>query len=773
MALLKKDKPQTELYGCMAEQLDVFLGVETKPFLERLFEVIKSQEYVTSISSSSQETENSQPLSSQSTNTSASPASLKKSTKDDEGKDDRVVTSSKSQQQLTVTTPSKSKSQEPQTASSQPRDIRRRRISNRSRSRSRSRSKSPELIRNRRSRSRDRVNYSSSQRDKSQRYRETGGEGVPLSRRYDHGRKSDRTSPKPYNRGGAVRRSRSRSTSPVFRKSPKLQLQSQPSSSQEEFFENKSKRCRDFDEKGYCMRGETCPWDHGVDPVVLEDLNNPQIGINAPTALNIRTPNVHAEYNPDAPDIWNRGPFPPVGNRMMLNPPRQPYFGFRGTPGNMPFMPGMPRELIAVPVMGDPSNPNLINEPPPHMKRRFEGTDEVSGNIQEGAPKRKVPIGARLGPRVNNSGMNPSQNCSLELRKIPRGLNAISHLNDHFSKFGKITNIQIAYENDPEAAIVTFSSHAEANVAYRSTEAVLNNRFIKVFWHTGSNENNPMSGPTGSLPKPSELSVRRFPYQTAPAQTPQTTEGSENASDSQNSENQTNQKPAIPQATNNPNSFVSQASVAAQQQRLKAVKLNQATKEMIRKKQKEQQNTAVQLAHGLYQKKQELLQKNLQQMKQLLEKLEKTDQLDPARGHLMETIKGLQSIIDKLKQELETDSQQIVAKMHTSVPPQRKTKEQAQKELLDVELELISKEQHGDSDTYAIQKRYLELQKTLRAAGAQGAPSQHFQPQPRPTVARFGSTSVDRRPTTIKITGFTLDESDSVLGHFKVNFKIF
>lgn len=31
------------------------------------------------------------------------------------------------------------------------------------------------------------------------------------------------------------------------------------------------KRCRDYDEKGFCMRGEMCPYDHGVDPVVLED----------------------------------------------------------------------------------------------------------------------------------------------------------------------------------------------------------------------------------------------------------------------------------------------------------------------------------------------------------------------------------------------------------------------------------------------------------------------------------------------------------------------
>lgn len=100
----------------------------------------------------------------------------------------------------------------------------------------------------------------------------------------------------------------------------------------------------------------------------------------------------------------------------------------------------------------------------------------------------------------------PGGNCSLELKKIPSGLNDIMHLNNHFSKFGKIVNIQViffhfvqkiffewcnnfffcikvCYEDDPEAALITFSSHTEANVAYKSTEAVLNNRFIKVFWH--------------------------------------------------------------------------------------------------------------------------------------------------------------------------------------------------------------------------------------------------------------------------------------------------
>lgn len=31
------------------------------------------------------------------------------------------------------------------------------------------------------------------------------------------------------------------------------------------------RRCRDFHEKGFCMRGDSCPYDHGPDPVVVED----------------------------------------------------------------------------------------------------------------------------------------------------------------------------------------------------------------------------------------------------------------------------------------------------------------------------------------------------------------------------------------------------------------------------------------------------------------------------------------------------------------------
>ncbi|KAJ8982215.1 hypothetical protein NQ317_013517 [Molorchus minor] len=107
------------------------------------------------------------------------------------------------------------------------------------------------------------------------------------------------------------------------------------------------KRCRDFDEKGYCMRGEMCPFDHGVDPVVLEDAAltrvlsyNPNGAPAVVTAGGIPAPVLTAPghpligqrhpappdhpYNPQAPQIWRvsrfRGPRP-IG-MARVPPPR-------------------------------------------------------------------------------------------------------------------------------------------------------------------------------------------------------------------------------------------------------------------------------------------------------------------------------------------------------------------------------------------------------------------------------------------------------------------
>lgn len=631
--------------------------------------------------------------------------------------------------------------------------------------------------------------------------------------------------------------------------------------------QNKRQRCRDFEEKGYCMRGETCPWDHGVDPVVLEDINNPAL-ISIQSAPHMRG----GEYSPDAPELWTRGGVGVGGGggsgggggggNVGVNPfaPRAPGGGHRGGPPGtyprpalgagggsgggfragppfpfplvpFPLMPlaasgvaPLPRELISVPVVDAGQGGDVSAA---QGKRRYEPEDTVA--IAEGPTKRKIPINSRLGPRVagggggGGGGGGLQHNCSLELRKVPRGLNSIAHLNNHFSKFGKIVNIQISYEGDPEAAIITFSQHAEANVAYRSTEAVLNNRFIKVFWHAmsapnGGNNNNNNNNDGGAPNSASHIhqqmgaaakddgagnngSVSRRNYSihnivpavpTAAAATDAAAKAAAAAA--------TN--PMIPNAGNLTATGGAAAAAAAAQptsqsttatttttasQRAMTIRVNHAATQIIRKKQEDQVKAAVQLAHGLHKRKHDLVQEYLKQMRSAVELAERVENSDAQRASLLATIKNLQESIDRLNKEIASEQATITAQMAPQQPaiPVRKTKEQQKKELLDIELELIHQQQEGN-DTTAIQKRIEELQRSLNISGggAVGGPGgggggiggtnmkSHFasrnvggRVRPPPP----GSTSVDRRPTTLHITGFAVDDADALLGHFKVS----
>lgn len=632
----------------------------------------------------------------------------------------------------------------------------------------------------------------------------------------------------------------------------------------------KRQRCRDFDEKGYCVRGETCPWDHGVNPVVFEGLNN-----SALISMSLR------EYNPDAPDLWSRSA-PPTGALVAgatpgalmagaaaagINPftgAARPGAVMMGGPAGtvgFPQVPGADKTTngagplaaaeyartaaaaaaaaaagagfrAAAPMMPFPFNPAAITTPlqrelipipvvdasggsaaaaggdvtaamQAQSKRRFELEDSVA--IADGPTKRKIPAHSRLGPRV------PSlQNCSLELRKVPRGLNTIAHLNNHFAKFGKIVNIQISYDGDPEAAIVTFSTHAEANVAYRSTEAVLNNRFIKVFWHTAdpsSNEGNSSMTQQSGGRKNSQYHLNNVPAVPTPtadsAKTANTSQsqaaaGTNTFSSSSGVSSSTHDTTTTTTANSSTATTTVQAThVPPTSLRLKnnippRTQPTGVTSANFRKKQEEQVKAVAQLANGLRKRKQELLQSYVKQMKSALELVERCEPTDPQRGKTLETIKFLQETIDKLRKEIAAEQEQIQAQMQNQnqPPPVKKSKEQQKKELLDIELELFAQQQEGN-DTTAIQKRLEELQRSLGivpgtaasaiAGGVGGSPlgvgkPGHFMTGGRPIPrgrASYpeGSTRVDRRPKTIVVTGFSSEDAEFVLGHFKVSLE--
>jgi RNA-binding protein 26 len=71
-------------------------------------------------------------------------------------------------------------------------------------------------------------------------------------------------------------------------------------------------------------------------------------------------------------------------------------------------------------------------------------------------------------------------NSTIIVENIPAENCVIDKVNEYFKQFGTITNISL----QPEAskAVIQFSSHQEADAAYSSPEVIFNNRFVKVYW---------------------------------------------------------------------------------------------------------------------------------------------------------------------------------------------------------------------------------------------------------------------------------------------------
>ncbi|CAG7718477.1 unnamed protein product [Allacma fusca] len=531
-----------------------------------------------------------------------------------------------------------------------------------------------------------------------------------------------------------------------------------------------SDRCRDFDEKGLCMRGELCPFDHGKDPVVLEDISVSPRGttgefMGVGGANNVYAPQI---LRPTMPIISNPSMEPPLCWGGVPPPFRPRHMGgmrhrgpmARPPPIGFPIMPQ--RELINIPVTGACGDQMLDVRGPPPPGHHMGGIHRMRGGIHTNRGGR-----GRGGFDHGRLGMKPARNfanCSLEVKKIPRELNNIMDLNSHFLRFGKIVNIQINFENDPEAALITFSSPLEANLAYRSTEAVLNNRFIRVFWHNKEKENEEGEGTSES--GTTRVSVKdRLGMPEGP-------------------DEKVEQEKILVSGNNltktvyNPGLLAKKAETAGDKiQAVEAIKKSQealSTLEHQKKVKEESQRNARKLMVDLRKRKQDMLHEQIEQQKKLISKLELC-KTKPEREGLMTLIKSLQESIEGIKKDLDTSKNQS-----PSIAPKIKEEAPGVKEILDAELDLINKEQEG-GDTNALQKKVHELRAQAQAFGhfprGGGRGGVNFRGLGRgfSAAARRGRgggkrfrllRKVDRRPTTICVTGFPAVKLKEILAQF-------
>uniref|UniRef100_A0A8K9VEI0 RNA binding motif protein 26 n=1 Tax=Oncorhynchus mykiss TaxID=8022 RepID=A0A8K9VEI0_ONCMY len=630
------------------------------------------------------------------------------------------------------------------------------------------------------------------------------------------------------------------------------------------------KRCRDYDEKGFCMRGDICPFDHGIDPVVVEDVNLPNMFQAPPPIPGVAQPPPGLPPPPGPPPLMTpppvnlRPPVPLTGSLppvFYLNlcpaPPGPPHqaSGMDAPPssiansvptivttGTRPSIPQPPAPLFPPgqydPDMYNPEDPSLTNTSRPVYRHRVNAQrpnligltmgedlphrdrDQMPNRMRivlDSASRKRSAVshhGAMLpkkpwsdkpnfnqqnlqGGFHNKNPQNQNQkapfgsNTKLSVLQIPQGLNNISKLNQHFSKFGTIVNLQVTYGNDPEGALIQFDSHEEAKRALQSPEAVLNNRFIRVLWHCEDEMGQQGMGHLLSLTEPvvqqpatslkQSVKDRLGPL---PADCSEPNQDSRVASQNDFKSNLSMKerlgfasKPGSTPSGPAGKVFSTSTGLTKTVYNMAALKAAQktalfagvtATEEAMKNKQE-----ALRLQQEMRKKKQEILEKHIETQKLLICKLEKNKTMKAGdKAVIMTTLGTLTKSITKLQQEIKGLSNP------SGVRGAPKSKAQAQKELLDTELDLYKKTQSGE-DTVQLKIRYTQLQLEAakrgilapgrgRGAHARGRGGLRGRGRGRGCRGRGlpVHSTVDHRPRALEISGFTETDLQDLLPHF-------
>ncbi|KAI1710351.1 PWI domain-containing protein [Ditylenchus destructor] len=298
------------------------------------------------------------------------------------------------------------------------------------------------------------------------------------------------------------------------------------------------RRCRDFHEKGYCTRGDKCAYDHGPDPVVIDNnafdaivsrsappptisahpLTSTAMGVPGYNPINPPPPGLETKsvfgtspstepYNPEAPALTTSSalatkmdfsvPPPPLPSLPYSAPPPAAPLSYGSTPaasttglvtvvgGPTPYNPAQSTRIAQDSMVTSTAGSGFGSN--------FSGyTSQSQSNMSSGPPtsfssRGRGMRGSRFKPYGVQSRINPAL-CSLLVKKIPPEQNKIVMLDQHFGKFGQITNLHVQYQGQPDTALVTFKTRRDAMNAMRSTEPIFNNRFIKVFWQTETDQ---------------------------------------------------------------------------------------------------------------------------------------------------------------------------------------------------------------------------------------------------------------------------------------------
>lgn len=222
--------------------------------------------------------------------------------------------------------------------------------------------------------------------------------------------------------------------------------------------QKKRGRCRDYDTKGYCARGQNCMFEHSNETEATFKLPAPhmsgQIQIPAEGQLILTPQNAPGI---DIPDLTHQADYDPNNATMVI----------------------------------DSQLSHLPQQQPPHPNNGYlnQGKDARQGQ----QPRKKG------GPRAPFSAAGPVHDrtqTKVVVESIPEENFEEEQVRGFFSQFGNIVKVtMMPYKR---LAVVEYDNWGSANAAYRSPKVIFDNRFVKVFWYKDEKHGEIVNGGAGA-----------------------------------------------------------------------------------------------------------------------------------------------------------------------------------------------------------------------------------------------------------------------------------
>ncbi|KAJ9135331.1 hypothetical protein P3X46_032528 [Hevea brasiliensis] len=330
-------------------------------------------------------------------------------------------------------------------------------------------------------------------------------------------------------------------------------------------------QCRDFEERGFCLRGDMCPMEHGVNRIVVEDVqslsqfnlpvslpNGPLVGtpagpgalpsVGAPSTTLMNSKVLHSRnskpgmfdggmglnggyscsasvsgadlYDPDQP-LWNYNGPETSSALLALHPSKndetESFMSVDASDRHNVMLDDTTDNERAIRITGKPvgsqntgssvwgrvgrvknrldvkEKTDLTVSTSDHGENEMKEDHDALTNIQGTYCQGKQMIAEDAGPKTLDSAARIQSDTVCNTRKssqkalrtlfvsgIPQKNNRRGALLSHFQKFGEVIDIYIPLNS--ERAFVQFSKREDAEAALRAPDAVMGNRFIKLWW---------------------------------------------------------------------------------------------------------------------------------------------------------------------------------------------------------------------------------------------------------------------------------------------------